>query len=106
MKITAMSRLETLGDGVEYEIKFSDETGDFSKRIHLSGLLFKIHGEAPFADRMQALKKTLREAERDVAFKMFGSEWRDHVGPFFGPPRKLDLALAEQAEALCPEYFA
>jgi len=52
-----------------------------------------------------AFLKAAREAERDIAFRMFGDKWREHVGQMWGPVTDSERKLVEQAASLRPDLL-
>ena len=99
MKLSAINQVE------DYYARaiFSHETGDVSKQVRTH---FNEDGKE--ANRFTfELKRAMVEAERDIAYKMFGDSWQNHTDAKSFAKEWLphQLLMLEQAMSMRPDLF-
>jgi hypothetical protein len=103
MKLQSIVDVPPIGDSEAYDVLFSDETGPVTKRIRYGSC----EGACGLPkDWGRKLLTAMREAERDIAYRMFGKdEWHKQVGPMWGPPMQHELRMGGQALVMRPDLF-
>jgi hypothetical protein len=89
-----------------YRFVFRHETGEVVKRIVTYGLEWKVAAD-PRQALALALSRCIVEAERDIAYRMFGDAWGSRVTRR-GTPERMALLkrMSDECFALRPELFA
>jgi len=90
------------------EMVIDHETGPVVKRWAVIGTLADKIGTAHQREHRYKLLKRWREAERDIAYRMFGDDWGKHVTRGLwsaGPPNEPEVSLLKQAMHLRPDLF-
>lgn len=82
-------------------VVFGHETGPVEKTLYFANLATVDPKDA----RHQFLSRA-REAERDIAFRMFGKDWREHVGPMWAKDlTRNEARLVRAVQQAWPSIF-
>jgi hypothetical protein len=100
VKIASITRRPATGDAEVVTVVFSHETGDVTKQMMWGGCE-RACGVPPAWG--VKLHRAMREAERDIAYRMFGDDWRTRVA--WGPVQECELRRLSVAPELCPDLF-
>lgn len=101
MKIASITNKPRTGDAEVLRVVFSHETGDVTKHL-MYGSCEQACGFKPAWGAK--LARAMREAERDIALRMFGDDWRKHVAS--GPLHDYEVKRLMKAVELRPDLFA
>jgi hypothetical protein len=105
MRIVSITDRPKLNGWETYAVAFDDETGALEKTFQFGGAFAKCTDPAEWAaQRRMAFFRLIGEAERDIAFRMFGDDWREHCSRIYEmTPTK--ARLLAQGEALRPDLL-
>lgn len=83
------------------QVIFAHETGPVVKRFSVTGT----DGDAHKREYRRHLLIAMREAERDIAYRLVGDSWGRLVGSFWGAPNDAEIAMLNRASAMRPDLF-
>lgn len=104
MKVQSFTTLPRTGDADKHRVVFEQDGITVEKTIVLSGVQKRV-AKSRRQEMRRLVLKAVFEAERDMAFKLFGDSWREHVGDR-GCKAQINLAcdMADMRPDLFPEW--
>jgi hypothetical protein len=90
----------------QWDVLIEDETGPLTKRLWWGGCAQACTPEKDWPEHIKyRLGRLIIEAERDIAYRMFGDEWPRHVSRKHEWPTAWQKRLIDQAIELRPDLF-